>query len=115
MEIINIIILVALIANIVITVFIWLMISKSNDKVEDLSLLINKLVMNIEESRRKTDEKIEEQIKVISKEILDSTQENKLQLNYQKSFMEKSSENIKKDLSEIKECLDYLSTEVNID
>jgi polyhydroxyalkanoate synthesis regulator phasin len=115
METINIIILVALFANIILVVFLWTLLSQSKQKIEDLSSLINKSIMNSEEAKKFILDSIEAQNKEIHRAIVESSQDTKIQFGYQRSFIEKHTEANRVDLAEVKDRLEYLSTEVNID
>ncbi len=115
MEVVNYIILITLVVSIAMIVFLYTQLGNTNKKIEDLSSLLNRSIMSSEEGRRQLLEYIAAQNEQIKGFISNVADDNKLQMGYQKSFLEKSLEKNQKDIGEIKERLEYLSTEVNID
>lgn len=115
METFNVIILVGLFVNIILVVFMWIIIMQSKQKIEDLSLIINNNNMSQETSRKNLLDSLDFQNKEMIKTINESSKNIKLNLDYQKSYLEQKNIENKADLSLIKDRLEYLATEVIIE
>lgn len=115
MEIINYIILVTLVVNLAMTVFLYILFGQSTKRIDDLSSMVNKLIMSNEESRKQLADFVAGQSGEVINAMNDVSQDIKMQMVYQKSYIENTMENNRKDMEEVKDRLDYLSTEVKID
>ena len=85
---------------------------KMNKKIDSLSVLLNKVMIDNDEAKKHLEQVTKTQLLITKQSII---KDNQMILDYHKSFIEKESEKIRIDLDIIKERLDYLSTEVNID
>lgn len=115
METINIITLVAIIIVLACVVFQFILIGQLSKKNEELSSMINKLIMTNEEYRNHLAEILEQKGRETIHAINENNQETKLQLNYHKSFLEENAKKNDQNIVEIKDRLEYLATEVRID
>lgn len=115
MDTLNIITLVAIIIVLACVVFQFILIGQLSKKNEDLASMVNKLIMTNEEYKVNLSNIMEQKGKESAQAILEVGKDIKLQLTNHKSFLEDHTQKNKQDISEIKERLEYLSTEVNID
>lgn len=115
MDTINIITLVAIIVVLACVVFQFVLIGQLNTKNEDLASMINKLIMTNEEYKAHLADIIDQKGRDAVRAINEANQDTKLQLNYSKAFLEENAKRNEQNIVEIKDRLDYLSTEVNID
>lgn len=114
MEIINIIILVVAIIQMAFMFFLVMKILKLNNEVDNLASLVNKSIMTSEDFRNNLTDFLDSKNKEVNHTITEGTQEVKLQVGYIKSTIETNTEKTRLDLEQIKDRLDYLSTDVPI-
>ena len=86
-------------------VFLFIALGQVSKKVEESSVLLNKSIMNAEETKKQLMDYMAAKNREISTELTEFNKENKLQLNYQKSYIESEFGKNKKSLDEIKEVL----------
>lgn len=115
MDTINIITLVAIVIVLACVVFQFVLIGQLSKKNEELSSIINKLIMTNEENKSHLADLVEQKGRDSVRAINEANQETKLQLNYHKSFLEENAKKNEQNIVDIKDRIDYLSTEVNID
>jgi predicted nuclease with TOPRIM domain len=115
MDTLNIITLVAVIIVLACVVFQFVLIGQLSKKNEDLSSMINKLIMTNEEYKAHLGDLIDQKGRDAVRAINEANQDTKLQLGYHKSFLEENAKKNEQNIVDIKDRLEYLSTEVNID
>ena len=77
--------------------------------------MINKLIMTNEEYKVSLSNIMEQKRKDSIQALGEVGQDIKMHLTNHKSFLEDNAQRIRKDVADIKEGIDYLSTEVKID
>jgi gas vesicle protein len=115
MDTINIITLVAIIIVLACVVFQFILIGQLSKKNEELASMVNKLIMTNEEYKTNLSNIMEQKGRESAQAIVEVGKDIKMHLTNHKSFLEEQAQKNKQDISEIKERIEYLSTEVHID